>query len=60
VDEHLHHELQKGDFQVSKEGDSYVSKGEKGVRGNWQWTLSMGCDVHVLLLVCNYVNESCV
>jgi hypothetical protein len=34
VDEHWHNELQKGDFQVSKGGDSHVSKGEKGVKGD--------------------------
>jgi hypothetical protein len=32
VDEHLHHELQKGDFQVSKEGDSLCGKKGKGCK----------------------------
>jgi hypothetical protein len=33
VDEHSHHEHQKGDFQVSKEGDSLCEQEKKGCKG---------------------------
>jgi hypothetical protein len=33
VDEHLHHKHQKGDFQVSKEGDLLCEQKGKGCNG---------------------------
>jgi hypothetical protein len=53
----------KGDFQVSK-GCALLCEQEgkrciRGMRG-FAMDISMGCDVHVLLLVCTYVNKSCV
>jgi hypothetical protein len=50
----------KGDFQVSKGGNLLCEQEEKGCKKGMRgfaMDISMGCDVHVSLLVCIYVNK---
>jgi hypothetical protein len=57
VDEHSHHELQKG---ISKLVKGVIASEQKGGMRELEMNISVGYNEHVLLLVCTHDNKSCV